>query len=59
MNEKQEHTHLHIHSSEEKKLILNRLSKATGHLEAVKKMIDSGKDCSEVLISVIGCEIGD
>ena len=30
--------------------VLNRLSRAIGHLEAVKKMVEEGRDCSEVLI---------
>lgn len=34
------------------KAILNRLSKATGHLESIRKMVESGRDCSEVLIQL-------
>ena len=32
--------------------MLNRLSKAIGHLESIKKMVESGRDCSEVLIQL-------
>lgn len=32
--------------------ILNRLSRAIGHLNAVKTMIENGRDCSEVLIQL-------
>lgn len=44
--------HRHIHSQEEKKAVLNRLSKAIGHLEAVKRMVERDEDCSEVLIQL-------
>lgn len=32
--------------------VLNRLSRAIGHLEAIKKMVENGQDCSEVLIQL-------
>lgn len=34
------------------KLVINRLSKAIRHLESVKKMVEEGRDCSEVLIQI-------
>ena len=34
------------------RLIVNRLAKAIGHLESVKRMVEDGKDCSEVLIQL-------
>lgn len=34
------------------KQVLNRLSRAIGHLEAVKKMVEDGQDCSQVLIQL-------
>ena len=43
-----EHTHTHEHI----KAVINRLSRAIGHLESVKKMVEEGKDCSEVLIQL-------
>ena len=49
------HTHGqpgHVHSREEKKAVMNRLSKAIGHLEAVKRMVDQDADCSDVLIQL-------
>ena len=42
----------HVHSREEKKAVMNRLSKAIGHLEAVKRMVDQDADCSDVLIQL-------
>lgn len=47
-----EHDHMHTHSHEHTKSVLNRISRAIGHLEAIKKMVESGKDCSEVLIQL-------
>jgi CsoR family transcriptional regulator, copper-sensing transcriptional repressor len=43
-------TQKHAHQST--KAVLNRLSRAYGHLESVKRMIEDGKDCSEVLIQL-------
>ena len=53
-----EHTHghtqgyTHTHSHEQTKAVLNRLSRAIGHMESIKKMVESGRDCSEVLIQL-------
>ncbi|MGE9940768.1 metal-sensing transcriptional repressor [Bariatricus sp. SGI.161] len=46
------HDHGHVHSPEEKKAVINRLSKAIGHLEAVKRMVEKDADCSDVLIQL-------
>ncbi len=37
---------------EHTKAVLNRISRAAGHLNAVKKMIEDGRDCSDVLIQL-------
>lgn len=44
--------HGHSHSHQNTKMVLNRLSRASGHLEAVKRMVEDGKDCTEVLIQL-------
>lgn len=44
--------HLHVHSQEEKKAVTNRISRVIGHLEAVKRMVESDEDCSQVLIQL-------
>ena len=44
------HSHGHIH--ENQKAVINRLSRAIGHLEKVKRMVESGVDCSEVLVQL-------
>lgn len=40
------------HSHTQIKVVLDRLSRAIGHLEAVKRMVENGQDCSEVLIQL-------
>ena len=42
------HTHTHTNT----KSVLNRLSRAIGHLNAVRGMVEQGRDCSEVLIQL-------
>ena len=44
------HSHGHVH--ENQKAVINRLSRAIGHLESVKRMVEEGRDCSEVLIQL-------
>lgn len=46
------HSHTHTHTHENTKAVLNRLSRAIGHLESIRKMVESGRDCSEVLIQL-------
>lgn len=52
MQETHTHTHKHTHSEEDKKRVLNRISKSIGHLESIKKMIERDEDCSDVLIQL-------
>lgn len=48
-----EHSHhSHTHTHENTKAVLNRLSRAIGHLESIKRMVEEGRDCSEVLIQL-------
>lgn len=52
-----EHTHEHgehghTHSHTQTKAVMNRLARAIGHLESVKRMVEEGRDCSEVLIQL-------
>lgn len=52
--------HSHTHDPEEIRNIVNRLSRSIGHLESVRKMVEDGKDCSDVLIqlSAVRSELG-
>ena len=44
------HSHSHVH--ENQKAVVNRLARAIGHLEKVKRMVEEGYDCSEVLVQL-------
>lgn len=48
----EEHSHPHVHSHEHTKKVLNRMNRAIGHMESVKRMIEDNRDCSEVLIQI-------
>ena len=48
----QDHPHGHAHSHEHTRAVTNRLARTIGHLEAVKKMVEDGRDCSEVLVQL-------
>ena len=43
-------SHVHVHAN--KKAVANRLARAIGHLEKVKRMVEEDEDCSEVLIQL-------
>ena len=45
-------THPHTHSHTQTKAVVNRLSRAIGHLESVKRMVEDGRDCTEVLMQL-------
>lgn len=34
------------------KKIVNRMSRAIGHMESIKRMLEEGRDCSEILIQL-------
>ena len=57
-DETHNHTHSHDaanghgHVHENTQAVLNRLSRAIGHLESVKRMVEDGRDCAEVLIQL-------
>lgn len=38
----------HKHTKE----VINRMSRIIGHMEAIKKMVEEGRDCSDVLIQL-------
>ena len=42
-----EYTHSHTHTHTQTKAVINRLSKIS--VESIKRMVESGRDCSEVL----------
>lgn len=42
----------HTHTHTQTKAVTNRLARAIGHLESVKRMVEDGRDCAEVLIQL-------
>lgn len=57
VHDQESHTHSHgehghVHSHAQTKAVVNRLSRAIGHLESIKRMVESGRDCTEVLIQL-------
>lgn len=46
------HDHGHTHTHQNTKAVLNRLSRAIGHMESIKRMVEEGRDCSEVLVQL-------
>ncbi len=49
------HSHTHGpegHVHENQKAVINRLARAIGHLEKVRRMVEQGCDCSEVLVQL-------
>lgn len=54
-----DHAHGHSHGSQahghyhaNTKAVLNRLARAIGHLESIRRMVEDGRDCTEVLIQL-------
>lgn len=46
------HRHGEGHYHTNTKSVLNRLARAIGHLESIKRMVEDGRDCAEVLIQL-------
>ena len=42
----------HTHTHTQTKAVLNRMARLIGHLHSTKRMIEDGRDCSEVLIQL-------
>ncbi|MFL0266687.1 metal-sensing transcriptional repressor [Candidatus Clostridium radicumherbarum] len=40
------------HNHPNSKAVINRLSRISGHVDAIKQMVRDGRDCSEVLIQI-------
>ena len=45
-----EHGHPHVH--ENTKAVLNRMARIIGHMESIKRMVEDGRDCTEVLVQI-------
>ncbi|MDO5027799.1 MAG: metal-sensing transcriptional repressor [Bacillota bacterium] len=42
----------HSHEHTKTKEVINRMSRLIGHAEAIKKMVENGRDCTEILIQI-------
>lgn len=42
----------HAHTHENQKAVVNRLARAIGHLNKVKRMVEEGCDCADVLVQL-------
>ena len=42
----------HAHRHTETRNVIHRISRACGHLEAIKKMVEEERDCGEILIQL-------
>jgi len=47
-----DHNHLHVHPHTQTKAVLNRMARIIGHMNAVRNMVEKGRDCSDVLIQL-------
>ena len=47
-----DHGHGHTHSHEHTKAVLNRLSRAIGHLPSVRTRVEEGRVCAEGLVQI-------
>ena len=46
------HNHSHTHDPKEIRAIVNRLKRSIGHLDKVRRMVEDGDDCADVLIQL-------
>ena len=46
------HTHTHHHPHTQTKAVLNRMARLIGHMQSVRRMVEEGRDCSEVLLQL-------
>ena len=46
------HEHTHAHTHQNTKAVLNRISRAIGHLESIKRMVESGRAVSYTHLDV-------
>ena len=55
------HNHSHTHDPHEVRAIVNRLKRSVGHLDKVRRMVEQGEDCADVLIqlSAVKAEINN
>ena len=50
------HEHGHGHTHTQTKAVVNRLARAIGHLESVKRMVEENRYCGDVLTQLAAAE---
>ena len=52
----EQHTHEELHQlgipHDHTKAVLNRMARIIGHMESIRRMVEDGRDCSEVLVQI-------
>ena len=46
------HEHGHFHTHEHTKAVLNRMARLIGHMQSIRRMVEDGRDCSDVLVQI-------
>ena len=46
------HNYSHTHDPQQTRAIINRLKRSIGHLDKVRRMVEDGEDCADVLIQL-------
>lgn len=52
MEENRSGTHGHTHGHAHTQAVLNRMARLIGHLQSVRRMVEEGRDCPEVLMQL-------
>ena len=42
----------HVHHHRQTQAVLNRLSRIEGHVRGIRRMVEEGRDCSDILIQI-------
>ena len=42
----------HVYSHTHTKAVLNRMARLIGHLQSIRRMVEDGRDCSDILIQI-------
>jgi len=46
------HSHAHEHEHQQRQAVVKRLKRAEGHVGAVRRMVEEGRDCPDILIQL-------
>lgn len=46
-----------VSNHKQNKAVIDRISRACGHLASIKKMIEENRDCKDILIQLAACKM--